>query len=352
MALRAAMPAGSRAVATPAPAHRASAAPSLRIALGGAAAIAVLLIGGQVLFPAKSYEMQQATLSEAIEMNGAGGDESPARPDARVAMRVPTESVESADAASDSSDSEVVAARYEEPVDRQNGRDEPASDSPPDANSNGAEPSNGSPRRHRLLKFLDGKLTLDVYKHPVIGSPEAPHVVVEMVSYNCRHCRATHRVMKQALARYGDQVALIIMVIPFERECNRLIVSSAASHRGACSTARMSLGVAALKPSAFAKFHDWLMADKEEPPPIDSVVSRAYSLVNRDRLRELSGGDQLRKQIAGYVNLFARLREQHTGNKEFGLPVQIVGDSIITGTVEKPRDLYDAWEKELGVKPR
>jgi uncharacterized membrane protein len=360
MALRTALPATKRAV--PATAPREYPAPSLAIALGGATAIALMLIGGQIVFPAKSYQVEQVALSEAIEMNGANADEpgEPNRfePDTRVAMRVPAEQANDGkqNSADNPAESGVVAAGYEEQDRSADANGTPPANAPDGAaKDDGEEPTNGQsyePGGKRLVKFLNGQLTLDVYKHPLIGSPDAPHVIVEMVSYNCQHCRNTHRRVKQALSRYGDQVAIIIMVIPFERECNKLITTAAASHRGACSTARMALGVAALKPSAFAKFHDWLMADKENPPELDSIVSRAYTLVNRERLRELSGGEQLRKQIAGYINLFATLRNQHSGDKEFGLPVQILGDHVVSGTVEKASDMYGAWEKYLGVKPR
>jgi hypothetical protein len=268
-------------------------------------------------------------------------------------MRIPTEPDDQGDnPAMDSTDSGVIAARYEEPDDRPttNAADEQgnAVEDPPLVDP---EPE-AEPQPERLVSFLEGKLTLDVYKHPHLGSPEAPHVVVEMVSYNCKHCRATHRTMKRALSRYGDQVAVIVMIIPFERGCNKMLTSAATSHRGACTTARMALGVASLKPAGFAKFHDWLMADEEEPPALDRVIARAYGIVSRESLRELSGGEQLKKQIDGYINLFATLSKQNAGNKQFGLPVQILGDHVMSGTVEKPADLYSAWEEHLGVKPR
>ena len=89
------------------------------------------------------------------------------------------------------------------------------------------------------MKFLGGKLTLDTYKNPIIGSPDAPHIVVEMVSYDCAHCRKMHATIERALERYGDQVAILVMPIPFDKDCNKLITDPAASHRGACTTAEV-----------------------------------------------------------------------------------------------------------------
>ena len=56
--------------------------------------------------------------------------------------------------------------------------------------------------------------------------------------------------------------------------------------------------------------------------------------------------------MEAYVNLFGRLQKQNEGNKKFGLPIQILGDFIMTGEVEKEEDVFKAWEEHLGVKPQ
>ncbi len=344
MSLRSALPAPGRT--SPAVAPRDLPVPSLPIALGGATALVALLIAGQVVFPTKMYALQQVALDTSVEMNGAKSEDlSATAPSAdaqtRVALRVPAEA--NSNGVGDAADESVANGNGEAKNGEANSEPTASEQRPTETAAAG---------RERTVKLLGGKLTLDVYKHPLIGSPDAPHVMVEMVSYDCAHCRKTHRTVKQALARYGDQVAIILMVIPLERGCNRMVTKASASHTGACATARMALGVAALKPSAFPRFHDWLMQDKDKPPPRDQIIARAYSLVDRTRLRELSGGQELNKQIAQYVDLFAMLQNQRRGDKEFGLPVQILGDHVLSGTIEKPDDLYRAWEEHLGVKPR
>jgi hypothetical protein len=161
-----------------------------------------------------------------------------------------------------------------------------------------------------------------------------------------------HSIIKRAASRYGEQVAIIVIPIPMEKGCNKLITDPATSKPGACTTARMSLGVARLKPYAFARFHDWLMADKDEPPRLDAIIAKSYGLVDRNKLRELRNSEKLDKQIAQYVDLYANLLKQHTGDKTFGLPVQILGDHLLTGSVEKADEVFKAWEEHLGVKPK
>jgi hypothetical protein len=186
------------------------------------------------------------------------------------------------------------------------------------------------------------------------------------------HCRKMAPMMKEALARYGDKVALIVMPVPLDKDCNKLITNSSMHHQGACTTARLACGVAKLDPPAFVKFHEFLMAksdkakrsstqkdkdksddkekDLDQPPPMDRVIPKAYGMVDRDQLREFIRAEG-KKQVDGYVDLYGKLQAQSKSNT-FGLPVQILGDEIVTGSVEKIEDLYKAWEDNLHVSSK
>ena len=95
------------------------------------------------------------------------------------------------------------------------------------------------------------------------------------------------------------------------------------------------------------------MADEKKPPTKSQAVAKAYRLVDSRRLRDITGSDEIKKQIDKYVDLFATLRRYHRGDaKSFGLPIQIVGDEMMTGKVEKASDVYKTWEKNLGINPR
>jgi uncharacterized membrane protein len=363
MALRGAIPMGGRSTAplvsraapimASQPTRNATSlpAPSMAIATASAVAMIVLLIGGQLLFPAATFGVQKIALNDSIQLTGASnnndGNAQAATPQERVAMRIPTESPTSSDPQPNDSKQQAAdgAPTADDPgqakIDESNGATE----------TNPTEAAPTVPQKSRLVKFLGGKLTLDTYKHPIIGSPEAPHVVVELASYDCSHCRRMYPIIEKALERYGDQVAMMVLIVPLEQKCNRLVTNSAASHPGACATARLAVGIATLKPAAFNKFHEWLMAKEEKPPKPEEIVPKAYSIVDAQRLRDLNKDDAQTKQIEGYIDLFDRLTKQ-SGKKDFGLPVQILGDHIMTGSVEKEEDVFKTWEENLGVKPK
>jgi uncharacterized membrane protein len=327
---------------SPSPAFRTEpASPAMIPALAGAIPLVALLAGGQILFPSSTFDVQKGQLTQSIQMVGAKAadvNHTSANQEPHVAMRVPTESTVDEQAADTSEPSRTSATA--EPVAKNDSAAAPVSEPAP-------------PAKQRLVKFLGGKLTLDVYQHPMIGSPEAPHIVIEMVSYDCSHCRQIAPLVNRALERYGDQVALLVMIQPLDKECNKLVTNSAASHQGACTVARLGLGIAKLNPAAFADFHEFMMSgSKETPPRMEAVIPKAYVFADRSQLRELTKSQELEKQLDGYIDLYGQLQRQNQANKNFGLPVQILGDFIMTGQVEKEEDLFKAWEQHLGVKPQ
>lgn len=366
-ALRTALPVGAGNVGRPAAnqstAWCVSSGPSLPVAIGGGLLFPVLLIVGQVLAPSATHSEISGSLAQPLALDSTASAISPAptsletpNSQSHMALRIsPDASVEIDSTASGAADDPGTSA-----ANFNNGSDAAPQLAAPtsvaslpgvaESTKTATDVSQTGARGERIVKFLKGSLKLDVYKHPLLGRPDAPHVVVELLSYDCPHCRQMHRLVQKALARYGDQVAVIVLPVPMEMKCNKLLASHEASHVGACTIARMTLNVAAIQPSQFHQFHDWLMADKEHPPQQGQVIARAYSMVDRERIRKLPRSE-LEQQLTQYVELYARLRSQE-GNSKFGLPVQILNDQIMSGMVAQESDLFDAWEKYLGVRAR
>jgi len=325
--------------------------PSFPIAIGGALAMLLVLVGGQLVFPAKSFSVGQVSLNQPVDMSGNNSESADASSDAepRTAMRISPDG--------EGGDAEQITDSKEASEDEKLTTDETSStkDGSTESSTVNQTTNSDSPsaKRSRKIEFLKGGLKLDTYEQAIIGSPEAKHVVLELVSYDCPHCRKTNSLIKKALTRYGHQVAVIVLPLPLEQGCNRLVTNPAASHKGACTTARMALSVAELRPSSFARFHDFLMSGSDEKPPaLDSIVDKAYGMVDPAKLRQLRDSESIKKRIAANVDLYANLQKQNTSKKEFGLPIQILGDTVVSGSIDKQTDLYDAWEKNLGVKPQ
>jgi hypothetical protein len=199
----------------------------------------------------------------------------------------------------------------------------------------------------RMVGFLKGRLKIDAYDHAVLGSPEAPHVVLEMMDYACPHCREFHERLTEALERFKGEVAVIVMPVPSEISCNPYVQKAKPKSAGACYAAKLSLVVSRLEPERFPAFHEWMLRD-------DVIPSRTKSLIEAQRyvepdelslaLRDDDG--KLAGRIRDYVELAAQIGRQ----KRFGFPAQVVGNTVFAGPVESTDKLCEAWAKEFGLE--
>jgi uncharacterized membrane protein len=204
----------------------------------------------------------------------------------------------------------------------------------------------------RITDILKGRLFFDIYEEAYLGSPEAPNVVIELFDYTCQHCRETHKRVHSALRRYGDQLAFVVMPVPLELRCNKFMKSARPQNAGACNLAKIALIVSKLEPSQFAKFHEWMMANKEKPRRYEQALVRAYQDVGQLRVRGgLEDADDIDTRIARHVNIFANLGNEWSSSAQFGMPVFIAGDKIASGSFENDQEYFDFIELAFDIEP-
>lgn len=372
MALRsAAVPAVPRAMpSTPLESERRA---PLVVSLGSATALLTLLVAGQIVFPAKEYVIDTPQLDAPIHLGrtkiGATSGQSPSVASgarSHQVMRIPSDARRDAALADTNLPARVdgpLTGDAENTDELHDASSNAASDdalfgdgekndgqTPEDSPSINNDADSLSMRDNRVVTLLGGQLSLDVADYPLIGSPDAPHIVVELISYDCPHCRKMHHVMEKARRRYGDEVAVVVLPVPLERSCNKYVKRISAEHRNSCTLAKYAMAVAAVDPSAFKQFHDWLMADEKKIPSVEQVISKANRLVDSDRLREVKNSPRLKEEMNHNIELFATLQNQHRSNRKFGLPVQIVGTGVVSGVASEDA-IFRMWEERLGVKP-
>lgn len=269
----------------------------------------IALVGGQIATePAPSTTAYEADLGETIEL------QSPA-----------TQVV--------ASDPEPEAS-IEEPI--------PAVE-PTKIESTPMRLANGS----RWIGLLKGQLKLNTYDHAIIGSPEAPHVVVELMDYACRHCREFHEKLVKTIDRFDGQVAVIVMPIPGEITCNPYVTKARKTSIGACFAAKLSIAVAQLEPGKFEAFHHWMLQDDIIPRRTASLIE-AREHVDGDQLslalRDSDGS--LATKLSRYVEIAGALAR--TG--KFGLPTQIIGDQVLVGPPDSVDEICQTWADLLDLE--
>jgi hypothetical protein len=115
----------------------------------------------------------------------------------------------------------------------------------------------------RKVSFDGGAKRYDVEALPRLGPADAKHVLVEYFDYQCPACRTMHGFLESLRARHLRDIAVIVLPVPLERSCNRLLGPKDAEHAGSCELSRAALAVWRAAPGAFEEVHHAMFADPQ-----------------------------------------------------------------------------------------
>ena len=295
----------------------------------------LLLVVGQVFFPAKTFEVSDGAEFMDADMGHVLGTLNAVAP-----VRSTTETSQIASVPNSATDSSL-------PEHRVNSDSEPQHSAPvsrvASALTKESGPESDSKKMlSREIALLKGKFKIDVYRHGLMGSPQAEHVIVELVDYTCKDCRRLHQHFKQVRKRYNDRLAIVVLPVPLETSCNPHLQRTHPSHVGACKYARLALAVLDVDDKAFVEFHDWLM-ESPYPPSLQDAKSKATQLVDADQLELAIIGERVSKRLRAHVRLFRRIGR---------FPAMIVRDHVVVGVPASAADLNRVIEKRLGIADR
>lgn len=335
------------------------------LAAGGVASVGLLvLVLGQFFYQPPglvleevSIEADQDVVQNDIE-NETSTDSDNITTDSEVAQAAPDVNAEIENSNLLPAESSFADAESAEAVAKEDDFDPLFDDDPTDGNPQKAsqedlfaeqvdtsllsESSQTKSSGPRLIKYGPFKDPIDVTKLPIMGNPDAEHILVEMLDYTCPHCRKLHPHVHDALERYGDQLAFVIIHVPLSKKCNPLIKRDHYKHKNACEYARMALGIWELDREKFAEYHEWLM-EEEKPPTTGEAKRRAMDLVGEEVLID----DSL--QAAAFRNFAGNSQELQ--NLQTGLPVIVTQKGRVRGIPNTKDEWFDFLEKLLDIKP-
>jgi len=157
----------------------------------------------------------------------------------------------------------------------------------------------------RKIVLLDGKFEVVPAKSPVIGDPNSENLVVVLADYCCPHCRATHEYLLSAMEKYPDQVAVVMMPMPMNTDCNKNLKKTQKRFTDSCKLARLALAVWKVEPGKFVEFDSWLFETKK-PRPIGEATSYAKQLVDAAKLDSVLSNDaSIDQMISKNVDAYA-----------------------------------------------
>ncbi|MFG0287058.1 MAG: vitamin K epoxide reductase family protein [Rhodopirellula sp. JB044] len=156
--------------------------------------------------------------------------------------------------------------------------------------------------KFRTVQVLGG-VKLSTKDWPLIGSPDAEIVFVEMFDYTCPHCQRTHASLNAAREHFGEKLAVITLPVPLDRKCNSTVQATHSSHAESCDLSKLAVAVWLADHTQFETFHDYLFDSK---PAYAQARRHASSLVKEERLAEVLNGSVPHDYIQRHVQLYKR----------------------------------------------
>jgi uncharacterized membrane protein len=127
----------------------------------------------------------------------------------------------------------------------------------------------------RLAVFFDGRKGYRVEELPHIGRADAPHILVEYFDYGCSACRTMGGHLDALVSAYPEDICVILLPMPLDRECNPSMPPLEPGNPGACVMARAALAVWRNSRENFNAFHYAVLAD----PTADNASMLASALL-------------------------------------------------------------------------
>jgi uncharacterized membrane protein len=192
----------------------------------------------------------------------------------------------------------------------------------------------------RLAVFLDGSKGFRVAGLPHHGNPDAPHVIIEYFDYACSACRTMAGFLEELVAAHPDEICVVMLPVPLDRQCNHAMPELESGTPGACTMARAALAMWRTDPGQFHAFHHALLAD----PTAENASMLAAALLAD---AEAAMADPWIDEI-----LFANIEDwRHLSADNARLPKLLLANRrIIHGVPDSADSLLEAVRAELSLR--
>lgn len=187
----------------------------------------------------------------------------------------------------------------------------------------------------RTVTLLGGKLILHPDDEPLLGTPDATHVMVMMLDYACLHCRHTHGVIEQYQHTHPGELAVILLPTPMNRACNpHAPAETTQRFAESCELARIALAVFLADPDKYSDFDRWLF-DPLAPRTADQARAEARRRIGDGAFEQIFHDPRIEQMIARNVRAYGLSGADR-------VPVLLVpGKPAAVGRVEDARMLGD-----------
>ncbi|MBN2703797.1 MAG: vitamin K epoxide reductase family protein [Pontiellaceae bacterium] len=203
-------------------------------------------------------------------------------------------------------------------------------------------------------EYIEGRAqnqlpAIDPHRAPLVGSPDAPHLVYLLFDYKCPHCQEIHLMLNEVVRRFDNSVAFVLCPSPLDRKCNPYIVADADAYKDSCELAKIALAVWFADQDRFSAFENWMFSfesgDRWVPRSLDDAESKAVELLGSDALAAALNDPQVEQYLQTSVQIYGRTVQTGKG----GVPRMVFDSRWVVPQPNDAEDLVSILSDVLGV---
>lgn len=198
----------------------------------------------------------------------------------------------------------------------------------------------------RTLSLYSNQFVLRFGDVPMLGSPDAPQVIVCLVDYTCMHCRALHPILLRFSQQFSNQLGIVCLPVSLAPDCNPFIPRyNAHADTNSCAYARLGLAVWRANHALHRQFDDWMFSTPK-PPPLAEAQAHAEQLVGADQLKAALADPWVAQQLLTDVKIH---RANWLAVDSSGMPQIIMGNAVSSGAINSVEHLQILLNRYMGL---
>jgi uncharacterized membrane protein len=190
---------------------------------------------------------------------------------------------------------------------------------------------------------------IDYHNVPIVGSWDAPYIVMLLFDYQCSHCQELHFMLDEVVHRYNGKLAFALCPAPLNPECNPYIPRAADEFKNSCELAKIGLAVWVVDREVFPAFENWMFTfesgDSWRPRRLETARAKAVELVGQAKF-DAALSDPW---IGHFLSASTRIYGQTIRDGRGGIPKLIFGSHWVIPEPNNADDLVTILQKSLAV---
>jgi len=187
---------------------------------------------------------------------------------------------------------------------------------------------------------------IDAHAAPLVGSPDARHIVKLLFDYQCPHCQQMHFMLNEVVRRYRGQLAFALCPTPLDTQCNPYIPRDADKFKNSCALTKVCLAVWLANREVFGAFELWMFTlesgDRWQPRSLEDARAKAVELVGQAKFEAAWADPWIDRYLQTSVALFGA-----TGSN--AIPKLVFGSRWVIPQPYDADGLVSILQNSLGV---